>query len=282
MGMAVNWWRRAATARGRQPRYCKGNRNNKSEMTSLTLKFWVLRRAGELIKKLRESISDKLSDFPVVTGRLLRTSEGDWTIKCNDAGVRMVEARVEGTVDEWLKNVDRGKELKLVYWEEMFQRSYLWSTFYVQASYEKGFFGNCMVYNRVQGDGIKEHELFKAAGFIKEAVLKLWTRLSGWNKKTGKRILVNGSCLISANLENVDSYSAVFEKTSSPCRVSYYIEPAVGAGQILILPSPGGDSPCSRVVSITLEEVEAGKLLEDGLIKQFGPTICMGLNRNLS
>ncbi|KAK4435807.1 hypothetical protein Salat_0744200 [Sesamum alatum] len=69
------------------------------------------RRAGELTKKLRESMSDMLSTFPVVTGRLLRTSEGDWTTKCNDAGVRMVEARAEGSVDEWLKNVDREKEL---------------------------------------------------------------------------------------------------------------------------------------------------------------------------
>ncbi|KAL0330262.1 UNVERIFIED_CONTAM: protein ECERIFERUM 2 [Sesamum radiatum] len=396
------------------------------------------RRAGELTKKLRESITDMLSAFPVVTGRLLRTSEGDWTIKCNDAGVRMVEARVEGTVDEWLKNVDREKELKLVHWEEMFQRQYFWSTFYVQITefeggglavglscthllsdptcaammikswadvtlngeiiappffhplppprtgkknrnfhsinhyksakensvpasdtkqttimlkfnqemvksciamarttnahncqpsltpfealaalfwtrlskvkgmksglvdmslcldvrkvlgLEKGFFGNCMVYNRVQGDGIQENDLSKAAGFIREAVSKIdrdevmdlieWLEQENWITYPS---CMNGSCLICANLENVNSYSAVFEENSSPLRVSYYIEPSVGAGQILILPSPGGDGPCSRVVSVTLPEVEAEKLLEDGLIKQFGPTIWMGLNRNL-
>ncbi|KAK4388919.1 protein ECERIFERUM 2 [Sesamum angolense] len=365
------------------------------------------RRAGELTKKLRESITDMLSAFPVVTGRLLRTSEGDWTIKCNDAGVRMVEARVEGTVDEWLKNVDREKELKLVHWEEMFQRQYFWSTFYVQITefeggglavappffhplppprtgkknrnfhsinhyksakensvpasdtkqttitlkfnqemvkncinmarttnadncqpsltpfealaalfwtriskvkgmksglvdmslcldvrkvlgLEKGFFGNCMVYNRVQGDGIQENDLSKAAGFIREAVFKIdrdevmdlieWLEQENWKTYPS---CMNGSCLICANLENMNSYSAVFEENSSPLRVSYYIEPSVGAGQILILPSPGGDGPCSRVVSVTLPEVEAEKLLEDGLIKQFGPTIWMGLNRNL-
>ncbi|KAK4420058.1 protein ECERIFERUM 2 [Sesamum alatum] len=366
------------------------------------------RRAGELTKKLRESISDMLCAFPVVTGRLLRTSEGDWTIKCNDVGVRMVEARVEGTIDEWLKNVDREKELKLVYWEEMFHRPYFWSTFYVQITefeggglaiglscthllsdptcaammikawadmtlhakensgpvpntkqttimlkfsqemvksciamaratnahncqpsltpFEalaalfwtriskikgmksalvdmslcldvrkvlglgKGFFGNCMVYKRVQGDGLQENELSKAAGFIKEAVSKTdkdevmglieWLEQENWNKNPS---CMNGSCLICADLENVDSYSAVFEENSSLLRVSYYIEPAVGAGQILILPSPGGDGPCSRVVSVTLPEAEAEKLLEDGVIKQFGATIWMGLklNKNL-
>ncbi|KAL0323902.1 UNVERIFIED_CONTAM: protein ECERIFERUM 2 [Sesamum calycinum] len=330
------------------------------------------RRAGELTKKLRESITDMLSAFPVVTGRLLRTSEGDWTIKCNDAGVRMVEARVEGTVDEWLKNVDREKELKLVHWEEMFQRQYFWSTFYVQITEFEGGglavglscthllsdptcaammikswadvtlnakensvpasdtkqttimlkFNQEMVKSciamarttnahkcqpsltpfealaalfwtrlskvRVQGDGIQENDLSKAAGFIREAVSKIdrdevmdlieWLEQENWKTYPS---CMNGSCLICANLENVNSYSAVFEENSSPLRVSYYIEPSVGAGQILILPSPGGDGPCSRVVSVTLPEVEAEKLLEDGLIKQFGPTIWMGLNRNL-
>lgn len=94
--------------------------------------FPTRRRAGELTKKLRESISDMLSAFPIVTGRLLKTPDGHWMIKCNDAGLRMVEARVKGTVEEWLKNVDREKELKLVHWEEMFHKPYFWSTFYVQ------------------------------------------------------------------------------------------------------------------------------------------------------
>ncbi|KAK4393233.1 hypothetical protein Sango_1794100 [Sesamum angolense] len=78
---------------------------------------------------------------------------------------------------------------------------------------EKGFFGNCMVYNRVLGDGIQENELSKAGGVIKEAFTKT----------------------------NADSCSAIFEENSSPHRVSYYIQPAVGAGRIIILPSPGGD-----------------------------------------
>ncbi|KAL8521924.1 hypothetical protein ACS0TY_012177 [Phlomoides rotata] len=77
-------------------------------------KFQTGRRAGEVTKKLRESISETLSAFPKVIGRLVRTPEGHWTIKCNDAGVRMVEARVASTVEDWLHNVDREKELKLI------------------------------------------------------------------------------------------------------------------------------------------------------------------------
>ncbi|KAL7159459.1 hypothetical protein ABFS83_01G028200 [Erythranthe nasuta] len=102
--------------------------------------FPARKTAGELTDKLRESISDMLSYFPVVTGRLLRTSDGDWTIKCNDAGLRMVEAKVmKGSVEKWLQNVDREKELKLVHWEEMFHKPYFWSTFYVQITeFERG------------------------------------------------------------------------------------------------------------------------------------------------
>jgi hypothetical protein len=35
-------------------------------------------------------------------------------------------------VEEWLRNVDREKELELVYWEDMLEKPYYWSTFYVQ------------------------------------------------------------------------------------------------------------------------------------------------------
>jgi hypothetical protein len=88
---------------------------------------------GLLTKKLRETLSEMLSHFPIVTGRLLRDDDiGHWKIKCNDAGVRMVEAKAKGSVEEWLRSVDREKELKLVYWEDMLQKPYYWSTFYVQ------------------------------------------------------------------------------------------------------------------------------------------------------
>ncbi|KAF7150752.1 hypothetical protein RHSIM_Rhsim02G0189600 [Rhododendron simsii] len=87
---------------------------------------------GAVTKKLRESISEMLNGFPMVTGRLLKNDEGQWMIKCNDAGVRLVEARVKGSVEGWLRRADREKELLLVHWEYMYYKPYFWSTFYAQ------------------------------------------------------------------------------------------------------------------------------------------------------
>ncbi|XP_073055415.1 protein ECERIFERUM 26-like [Primulina eburnea] len=399
----------------------------------------AVRKVGELTMKLRESISEMLSSFPVVVGRLLKSPEGRWTVKCNDAGLRMVEARARVTLDEWLRNVDREKELKLVHWEEMFHKPYFWSTFYVQITefetgglaiglscthllsdpkcatmlikawadttlggkiisppsfqplppqkqegntpnhrpyfqminhyksvfgkpyavsdvkqttftlefkhemvkrfiemsetalngqeqelkltpfevlsalfwtsiskakgikgslmdmsvsldarqklqLDKGFFGNCTVYNMVKGDGLNENEVSKAAAAIKEVVSQV-------NKDTVMDFIefleqenienppwMTDYHLICANLENADPYSAIFEGNSSPVRVSYYLNPAVGPGQVLIFPSPGSDADFGRVVMVTLEEDEAENVLNDELIQQFSPTILMRLS----
>ncbi|PQP92781.1 protein ECERIFERUM 26-like [Prunus yedoensis var. nudiflora] len=87
---------------------------------------------GEITGRLRESLAVTLTHFPIVTGRLQKNDEDQWMIKCNDAGVRMLEAKAKGSLEEWLRNVDRDKELMLVYWEEMYHKPYFWSTFYVQ------------------------------------------------------------------------------------------------------------------------------------------------------
>lgn len=85
-----------------------------------------------MTEKLRESLAETLSSFQIVTGRLVKSAEGYWMIKCNDAGMRMVEARAKGSVVEYLQNVNRDKELELVHWEDMFHKPYFWSTFYVK------------------------------------------------------------------------------------------------------------------------------------------------------
>ena len=94
----------------------------------------AIMEAGHVTLRLRECLSEMLTHFPAVTGRLKRDEEGRWTVKCNDAGVRMVEARAKGSVEDWLKCVDRDKELKLVHWEQMYHKPYFWSTFYVQVN----------------------------------------------------------------------------------------------------------------------------------------------------
>ncbi|CAN0919149.1 Protein ECERIFERUM 26-like [Linum grandiflorum] len=94
---------------------------------------------GEITKMLRESVAETLTFFPIVTGRLLKEEDGKtWMIKCNDAGIRMVEATAKGSVDQWLAHLDREKEMKLVHWEQMFHKPYFWATFYLQVTEFEG------------------------------------------------------------------------------------------------------------------------------------------------
>ncbi|KAK7320705.1 hypothetical protein VNO77_30424 [Canavalia gladiata] len=386
---------------------------------------------GKVTKKLRETFSLTLTHFPEVTGRLIRDERGHWKIKCNDAGVRMVEAKAKGSVEEWLRCVDREKELQLVYWESMFHKPYYWSPFYVQLTefeegglaiglscihlladstcvtifmkawadisfgnkmttpplfhplpprrlgkqkpnhhshmelihhyksliekpilgnevkytsislgfsdhmvqacmsmaqpnstttpitpfealaglfwislskvkglknglvemsicldmrkvlgLDYGFFGNCMVYNKV--DNLGEKKFPQVVRAINNVVAKMDTEgimdLIEWfeNNDINSPTTMNGHDLVCASLEGVDPYLAVFQKDwLKPIRVSCYIEPVLGEGQVLILPAPPKEGPLSRVAMVTLREEEAIKLCQDDFVSQFSPTILM-------
>ena len=123
---------------------------------------------GEVTIKMRESLAELLTSFPMVTGRLKRSPEGQWTIKCNDAGVRMVEATAKGSVEEWLERVDRERELQLASWEDMFHNPYFWSTFYVQV---RGFGTNFLSQNYNVG------LLHSVAPIIYESVIKTFSSI---------------------------------------------------------------------------------------------------------
>ncbi|KAL1210329.1 Rosmarinate synthase [Cardamine amara subsp. amara] len=111
-------------------------------------RFSKTREPGEITKQLRESLAYTLNCYPIVTGRLVKEIDGTeykedvnrrWKVKSNDAGVRMVEARATGSVEEWLRSVNREDELKLAHWEDMDHLPYYWSTFYVQVTeFENG------------------------------------------------------------------------------------------------------------------------------------------------
>ncbi|XP_058200745.1 protein ECERIFERUM 26-like [Rhododendron vialii] len=404
-----------------------------------------LRQAVEAVtKNLRESISEMLNGFPMVTGRLMNNDEGQWMIKCNDAGVRLVEARAKGSVEGWLRRMDREKELLLVHWEDMYYKPYFWSTFYVQLTefeedglaiglscthllvdppsgamfikawadvtlggkmltpplfqplplpkpgnkntnhqtytalidryktsiqnptphmvkkhatvtfgftyemvqsciamakivgapkdssltafealaglfwvcvrkikgegngtltkmsigldmretlgLEKGFFENCMVYHKVPaweclGD---QNGLSGATFAIRQAVKKIENKrmldliewLEGDNSESYSISTISGQDLICAKLDNVVSNSTIFEDCYDPIRVSCYIEPVLGEGQVLILPSPSEEGGFSRVAMVTLPEDEVVKLCEDALLHQFNPTILMGVGKS--
>ncbi|XVE71628.1 hypothetical protein DITRI_Ditri10aG0166400 [Diplodiscus trichospermus] len=401
---------------------------------------------GEWLKRLRDSLASAITNFPIMTGRLQQNQEGQWMVKCNDGGVRMVEAKLKGSVEDWLKSVDREKELKLVYWEDVFPKPYFWSTFYFQvtefekgglavslscthlladpicasmflkawadttlsgsmssppffhslplskANYnnnnnnpnhecysdlinhykssserptplitnnkyvtitlsfaepmvrdciamaqaagasekactpafealaallwvclskvkgmrsgrlldmslcldmrsvlglDQGFFGNCMVYNKVRLESVGENMLPEASKAIGAVVKKMnaegikdliqWLQYNNGNQRVP---LMNDYDLICANLEGVNPHLATFEDRVKPFRVSYYVEPVTGPGQVLIFRSPPGEGPMSRVVMATLPEDEAAKLCEDDLIQRFSPAVLMGTNKS--
>lgn len=104
-----------------------------------TLRLVFYYRPGPTMDKfkLKESLSEVLSQYPAVTGRLAREEEegggrGGWVVKCNDAGVRLAEARARVTLDEWLRSADDEEEMELAYWEPMDADPFIWSPFYVQ------------------------------------------------------------------------------------------------------------------------------------------------------
>ncbi|KAK9265506.1 hypothetical protein L1049_021365 [Liquidambar formosana] len=58
---------------------------------------------------------------------------------------------------------------------------------------------------------------------------------------------MNSRDLICASLEGVDLYLTSFEDGFELIRVSYYVEPVFGEGQVFILRSPRCEGPLSRV-----------------------------------
>lgn len=84
--------------------------------------------------RLRESLSETLSCYPPVTGRLGKDDCGNWLVKCNDAGMRVLKARVACSLDDWLVSADADEEKDLVIWEEMPEDTKTWSPFRIQVN----------------------------------------------------------------------------------------------------------------------------------------------------
>ncbi|GFY95073.1 hypothetical protein Acr_10g0004580 [Actinidia rufa] len=80
----------------------------------------------------RVSLSEHLSSYPAVTGRLTLAEDGEWVVKCNDAGVRTLRAKVVTTIDEWLRSARGSEELDLTAWEDMPDDPSIWSPFRIQ------------------------------------------------------------------------------------------------------------------------------------------------------
>lgn len=81
---------------------------------------------------LRLSLSEALSLHPQVTGRMAQKPDGNWEVRCNDAGVRVYMARVATTLDEWLRSADGSEERLLTVWDDMPDDPSTWSPYRIQ------------------------------------------------------------------------------------------------------------------------------------------------------
>ncbi|XP_027353277.1 shikimate O-hydroxycinnamoyltransferase-like [Abrus precatorius] len=88
---------------------------------------------------LRESLSEVLTLYPTVTGRLARVLNHDFEFKCNDAGVRVIKATVDTTLRQWLSSASGSQEKLLIAWDDMPHDPETWSPFRIQInSFEGG------------------------------------------------------------------------------------------------------------------------------------------------
>ncbi|KAD1280645.1 hypothetical protein E3N88_43063 [Mikania micrantha] len=87
------------------------------------------------LDNVRVSLSELLSKYPRMTGRLVRDVHGQWEVKYNDAGIRMLKADVGITVDQWLRFADESDERNLTVWEDMPDGDPTsWSPFQIQVN----------------------------------------------------------------------------------------------------------------------------------------------------
>ncbi|KAK3416945.1 protein ECERIFERUM 26-like [Eucalyptus grandis] len=66
---------------------------------------------GLTVPRIKESMFSWCTDYYAVCGRFRRSDSGRPYIKCNDCGVRFVEAECDSTVDEWLEADGHGSLL---------------------------------------------------------------------------------------------------------------------------------------------------------------------------
>ncbi|XP_030547706.1 protein ECERIFERUM 26-like [Rhodamnia argentea] len=69
---------------------------------------------GLTVPRIKESMFSWCSDYHTTSGRFRRSDSGRPYIKCNDCGVRFIEAKCDRTVDEWLQADRHGSLLRLL------------------------------------------------------------------------------------------------------------------------------------------------------------------------
>lgn len=98
-------------------------------------------RSGSFdMDRIRAPLNEVLSLYPIVTGRLARDGDGDgdWQVKCTDAGVRFYIAKASIRVDEWLRFAGAHDEKLLSSWEDVPDDPHIWSPFRIQLTEFEG------------------------------------------------------------------------------------------------------------------------------------------------
>ncbi|CAB79683.1 hypothetical protein [Arabidopsis thaliana] len=148
---------------------------------------------------------------------------------------------------------------------------------------DQSYFGNCMVYHKVPYSKpvkTKDKLLFHAVQEIESITKRLdydtVMDLIEWLSSNNGAIS-NGSDLVCTNLENMShSRPMMFEEDLALSHVSCYVEgPVAGGGQVIVLPSPPGKEPMSRVVMVSLPQRVMVKVIEDELLLSFSPVVIM-------
>ena len=94
--------------------------------------------------------------YPTILGRLARGKDGNWELRCNDAGVRVMKAMVGTSLDQWLRSADGFEERDLTAWDDMPHDPSTWPPFRIQVAqnntlplFGKRFCGNQKVVRKV-------------------------------------------------------------------------------------------------------------------------------------
>jgi hypothetical protein len=87
---------------------------------------------GLTIMQIKGSMFYWLNYYCTVCGRFERTEAGRPYMKCNDCGVRIVEARCSKTVDEWLETRDCSLDNLLIYHSPIGPELFFSPSFYMQ------------------------------------------------------------------------------------------------------------------------------------------------------
>ncbi|GAU11618.1 hypothetical protein TSUD_346100 [Trifolium subterraneum] len=259
---------------------------------------------------LRESLSEVLSIYPTVTGRLAREKEedGDWEVKCNDAGVRVIKANVDCTIDEWLSSSASGSDEKqLIAWDDMPRDTSTWSPFRIQPEkvYDQnhslsicrdfrklikpslpiGYFGNALHFSNlsIKVQEMENGQLEDIANLIHKHLNEvteeeIWSSIESFEtQKESMPKCMYGSELTCVYMEEEEAlsllYESMFSNSEKPAHVSCRIGNVDDEGLITVMPSSEGGF--ARNVIVMLQEEELDKLCNDQEILKLEPTIIL-------